>query len=141
MTATAVTPVTVLTGFLGSGKTTLLNRLLRDPAAADSAVIVEFGPVAIDPRGARRPRMVLLPSGCVCRVAATSCRRCVTSSAPAGRCPVPCAPSNDRARRSGPCCNARRASARRRPLFARRRATTVDGVHGMEQLDAHPVAV
>jgi G3E family GTPase len=31
MTATAVTPVTVLTGFLGSGKATLLNRVLRHP--------------------------------------------------------------------------------------------------------------
>ncbi|HKG76243.1 MAG TPA: GTP-binding protein, partial [Beijerinckiaceae bacterium] len=29
-------PLTVLTGFLGSGKTTLLNRLLQDPALADT---------------------------------------------------------------------------------------------------------
>ena len=49
MTATSVTPVTLLTGFLGSGKTTLLNRLVAHPAAGDCAVIVnEFGPVAID---------------------------------------------------------------------------------------------
>ncbi|TIP61920.1 MAG: GTP-binding protein, partial [Mesorhizobium sp.] len=41
--------VSVLTGFLGAGKTTLLNRLLRDPALADTAVIInEFGEVAID---------------------------------------------------------------------------------------------
>ena len=69
MAATAVTPVTLLTGFLGSGKTTLLNRLLRDPAAADSAVIVnEFGPVAIDHALVRTAseNVVLLPSGCVC---------------------------------------------------------------------------
>ena len=42
-------PVSVLTGFLGAGKTTLLNRLLKDPALADTAVIInEFGDVAID---------------------------------------------------------------------------------------------
>ncbi|RUU50431.1 GTP-binding protein, partial [Mesorhizobium sp. M7A.T.Ca.TU.009.01.1.1] len=42
-------PVSVLTGFLGAGKTTLLNRLLKDPALADTAVIInEFGEVAID---------------------------------------------------------------------------------------------
>ena len=33
-------PLTVLTGFLGAGKTTLLNRLLRDPALSDAAVVV-----------------------------------------------------------------------------------------------------
>src|ERR1700754_1067314 len=42
-------PVTVLTGFLGAGKTTLLNRLLKDPALVDTAIIInEFGEVAID---------------------------------------------------------------------------------------------
>ena len=33
-------PLTVLTGFLGAGKTTLLNRLLKDTALADTAVVV-----------------------------------------------------------------------------------------------------
>ena len=43
------TPVTLFTGFLGSGKTTLLNRILADPAFADSAVIInEFGDISID---------------------------------------------------------------------------------------------
>ena len=42
-------PVTIVTGFLGSGKTTLLNRLLKDPALKDTAVIVnEFGEVGLD---------------------------------------------------------------------------------------------
>ena len=42
-------PLTVLTGFLGAGKTTLLNRLLKDPALADTAVIInEFGEVGLD---------------------------------------------------------------------------------------------
>ena len=42
-------PVTVLTGDLGAGKTTLLNRLLRDPALAGTAVLVnEFGDIGLD---------------------------------------------------------------------------------------------
>ena len=42
-------PLHVLTGFLGSGKTTLLNRMLRDPALADSAVLInEIGAISID---------------------------------------------------------------------------------------------
>ena len=34
------TPVNLITGFLGSGKTTLLQRLLADPALADTAVLI-----------------------------------------------------------------------------------------------------
>jgi G3E family GTPase len=63
------TPVTVLTGFLGSGKTTLLNYLLRQPALADTAVIInEFGEVGIDHLLIERVdgEMVLLQSGCIC---------------------------------------------------------------------------
>ena len=42
-------PLTVLTGFLGAGKTTLLNRLLGDPALAETAVIInEFGEIGLD---------------------------------------------------------------------------------------------
>lgn len=62
-------PVNVLTGFLGSGKTSLLNRLLRDPAFANCAVLVnEFGSVGIDHHlvGAVQGDVVLLPSGCIC---------------------------------------------------------------------------
>ena len=37
-------PVSILTGFLGAGKSSLLNRLLKDPAMADTAVIInEYG--------------------------------------------------------------------------------------------------
>jgi len=47
--ASAITPVTVLTGFLGSGKTTLLDRLVRDKRFSDTAILVnEWGEVAID---------------------------------------------------------------------------------------------
>ena len=62
-------PVTLITGFLGSGKTTLLNRLLREPALADSAVIInEFGEVAIDHLLVTAPaeNMVVLDTGCLC---------------------------------------------------------------------------
>jgi G3E family GTPase len=63
------TPVFVLTGFLGSGKSTLLNRLLRAPALADTAVIVnELGEVALDHLLVERieGEVALLRSGCIC---------------------------------------------------------------------------
>jgi len=69
VSATTLTPVTVLTGFLGSGKTTLLNRVLRDPRFADTAVIVnELGDIPIDHALVRRASedVVVLAGGCVC---------------------------------------------------------------------------
>jgi G3E family GTPase len=63
------TPVILLTGFLGSGKTTLLGRLLKDPALADTAVLInEFGEVGLDHHLLERvdETMVLLQSGCLC---------------------------------------------------------------------------
>ncbi|MBO0765582.1 MAG: GTP-binding protein [Hyphomicrobiaceae bacterium] len=63
------TPVTLITGFLGSGKTTLLQRLLRDPALADSAVLInELGEIALDHHLLERidETMVVLQSGCLC---------------------------------------------------------------------------
>ncbi|PDQ20559.1 GTP-binding protein [Mesorhizobium sanjuanii] len=62
-------PVSVLTGFLGAGKTTLLNRLLRDPALADTAVIInEFGEVAIDHLLVEQASdgIIQLSDGCLC---------------------------------------------------------------------------
>ena len=62
-------PVSVVTGFLGSGKTTLLARLLRDPALARTAVIVnEFGEVGLDHLllEASDEEVVLLEGGCLC---------------------------------------------------------------------------
>src|SRR5262245_4042326 len=66
-------PLHVLTGFLGSGKTTLLNRLLRAPAFADSAVLInEIGAIAIDHHLVRQVArgdavdIVVLEGGCTC---------------------------------------------------------------------------
>jgi G3E family GTPase len=62
-------PVSVLTGFLGSGKTTLLNRLLRDPALADTLVLInEFGEIGLDHLLVERAEgdMILMSSGCLC---------------------------------------------------------------------------
>jgi G3E family GTPase len=63
------TPVTILTGFLGSGKTTLLNRALRDPAMANTAVVInEFGEVGLDHMLAARSddTIMVLENGCLC---------------------------------------------------------------------------
>ena len=67
--AASLTPVNLITGFLGSGKTTLLQRLLRDPALADTAVLInEFGEVGLDHHLLERidETTVLLQSGCLC---------------------------------------------------------------------------
>jgi len=62
-------PLTVLTGFLGAGKTSLLNRLLGDPALADTAVLInEFGEIALDHLLVRTigDNIVVLAGGCLC---------------------------------------------------------------------------
>lgn len=61
--------LTILTGFLGAGKTTLLNRLLRDPALADTLVLInEFGDIGLDHLLVERVEgdTLLLTSGCLC---------------------------------------------------------------------------
>ncbi|QEE45524.1 GTP-binding protein [Rhizobium sp. WL3] len=62
-------PVSILTGFLGAGKSTLLNRLLKDPAMKDAAVIInEFGEVGIDHLlvESSNDAVVELSDGCLC---------------------------------------------------------------------------
>jgi G3E family GTPase len=63
-------PVHLLTGFLGSGKTTLLSRLVRQEGFADTAVVInELGEVGIDNVLVDRSTedgVVLLDSGCLC---------------------------------------------------------------------------
>ena len=62
-------PVSVITGFLGSGKTTLLRAVLRDPAYAGSAVIVnEWGEIGLDHELLETSGETLLGlvNGCLC---------------------------------------------------------------------------
>jgi G3E family GTPase len=62
-------PLTVLTGFLGAGKTSLLNRLIHDPALAETAVIInEFGEIGLDHLLVKpvSDNVVLMQSGCLC---------------------------------------------------------------------------
>jgi len=62
-------PVTILTGFLGSGKTTILAHLMRDPALADTAVIInEFGDIGLDHDLVETSdeTIVSLQTGCLC---------------------------------------------------------------------------
>ena len=62
-------PLTVLTGFLGAGKSTLLNHLLRQPALAGTAVLVnEFGEIGLDHLLVEQldETTVLLNAGCLC---------------------------------------------------------------------------
>ena len=61
--------VSILTGFLGAGKSTLLNRILKDPALTDTAVIInEFGEVGIDHLlvESSDDSIIELSDGCLC---------------------------------------------------------------------------
>ena len=62
-------PVTILTGFLGAGKSTLLNRILKDSAMKDAAVIInEFGDIGIDHLlvESSGDAIIELSDGCLC---------------------------------------------------------------------------
>jgi G3E family GTPase len=62
-------PLMVLTGFLGAGKTSLLNRLLKSPALAQAAVIInEFGEIGLDHLLVEHVEdgVMLLSTGCLC---------------------------------------------------------------------------
>src|SRR5580698_131024 len=62
-------PVSIVTGFLGSGKTTLIGRVLRDPAFARTAVIVnEFGEIGLDHEliASSDETLLALTTGCLC---------------------------------------------------------------------------
>jgi G3E family GTPase len=150
MTATAVIPVTLLTGFLGSGKTTLLNRLVAHPAAGDCAIIVnEFGAVAIDHALVRSAseNIVLLPSGCVCCQVAgdlVQAMRDLHFRRAAGEIPAFGRAIIETTGLADPAPLLR--TLIELPLVAARYSlsgvvTTVDGEHGLAQLDAYPEAV
>ena len=62
-------PVTILTGFLGSGKTTALSHLIRQPAMANAAVIInEFGEISLDHELIEKidGDVIEIQGGCLC---------------------------------------------------------------------------
>lgn len=70
--------VTIVTGFLGAGKTTLLNALLRDPAFAQTAVLInEFGDVQIDHDLVAEftDELVMTTTGCLCCTASSDIKQ------------------------------------------------------------------
>jgi len=143
-------PVAVITGFLGSGKTTVLNHLLRDPALADSAVIInEFGEVGIDHFlvDAVDGEMILLKSGCICctvradlegALRALLARRDAGTIPAFGRVIIETTGLADPA----PILQLLLDNELLSPFFRLDGVTTtVDAVHGVAQLDAHEEAV
>jgi G3E family GTPase len=138
--------VDVLTGFLGSGKTTLLNKLLRDRAFTNTAVIVnELGEIGIDHLlvEERTDGIALLEGGCLCCAVVESlpetlldlCTRRAGGDVPAfDRILIETTGLADPA----PIAEV----IRRSPLLTRFLAfglvvTTVDAVFGQAQLDEH----
>ena len=142
-------PLTVLTGFLGAGKTTLLNRLLHDPALADTAVIInEFGEIGLDHLLVETlddDIVMLRPAACAAPCAATWSTRwrscCAISTTAASHVPprVSRRPASPIRRR---CCTPRWCI----PIWCMRYrldgvVTVVDAVNGAATLDAHAEAV
>ncbi len=142
-------PVTIVTGFLGSGKTTMLNRLLRSPQLADTVVIVnEFGEVGLDHLLIEQAieNTVLLKNGCICCTVRgdvadtleTLWRQRAEGSIPDFR---RIAIETTGLADPGPVAHALVAEAG--ATYACRLdgiVTTVDAVHGVQQLARHPEA-
>jgi G3E family GTPase len=148
--ALASIPVSVITGFLGSGKTTLLSRLLADPRMNKAAVIInEFGEVGLDHVLVTSPRdeVVLLSSGCLCCSLRGDLVNTLTqlwNERARGE-----IPSFDRVlvettglADPAPVLLTVTADERLSEVFhVERVITTVDAVHGLDQLDSQPEAV
>jgi G3E family GTPase len=139
-------PVIVLTGFLGSGKTTLLARLLRDPAMAGTAVIInEFGEIGLDHHLLERleGETVLLDSGCICcsvRDGLAATLRGLLERARTGLIPPFHRIVIETTGLADPAPILATVLAEHDLAAALTIAavvTTVDSVHGLEQLDAH----
>ena len=140
--------VSLVTGFLGSGKTTLIAALLKQPAMAGTAVIVnEFGAVGIDDaifaQSLAADNVVLLANGCLCCTAGDDLSARVWSLARR---------ADGRPRRiviettglADPMPVLRRLMSDPRLTQATRLdavVATIDAVNGLKNLDDHPVAV
>ncbi|MEM7777468.1 MAG: GTP-binding protein [Pseudomonadota bacterium] len=71
-------PVTIITGFLGAGKTTLVNALLRDPAFAETAILInEFGDVQVDHDLVAEfsDDLIMTTTGCLCCTASSDIKQ------------------------------------------------------------------
>ena len=141
-------PVSLVTGFLGSGKTTLIRALLKQPAMSGTAVIVnEFGAVGIDDaifaEAIDGDDVVLLANGCLCCAAGDDLADAVWMLSRR---------TADRPRRivvetsglADPAPSLRRMMADprvRRTIRLDALIATIDAVHGLQTLDAQPVAL
>lgn len=138
-------PISVLTGFLGSGKTTLLSYLLREPAMHNTAVVInEFGEVGLDHMllESSTDDVIVMDSGCLCCTIRSDLidtlrnlfRRRVTGDVPEfSRLVIETTGLADPA----PILHTLMTD----PLLAARYRldgviTTVDGVHGLDQMDS-----
>lgn len=141
----SVIPVSIVTGFLGSGKTTLIGRILRDPAFARTAVIVnEFGEIGLDHDliASSDESLMTLTTGCLCcavqgdlvrtlldlraNQAAAYDRVLIETSGLADPAPILHALMTD--------------ATLARDHVIDTTVTVIDPVHGLTTLDAHPEA-
>ncbi len=140
-------PVTVLTGFLGAGKTTLLNKLLKQPALANTAVLVnEFGEIGLDHLLVESvdADTVLLAAGCLCCTVRGDLSRALSSLAPRVRAGEIARVIIETTGLADPAPII--ATLLGDPIAAVLYrldgiVTVVDAVHGMGQLDAHDEAL
>ncbi len=141
-------PVSLVTGFLGSGKTTLIYRILRDPALARTAVIVnEFGEIALDHELIARSddAVLTLTTGCLCcavqndlaRTLATLLERRASGSADYDRVLIETSGLSD----PGPILQTMMTDESVVRFYRMTSVMTViDTVHGEDALDNHPEA-
>lgn len=143
-------PVVIVSGFLGSGKTTLLNRLLQDPAMADTAVAInEFGTVPLDQHlidhGA--DKTVVMANGCLCCNVGGDIEDAVMrifSRRQSGDLPSFARLVVEPSGLADPAPIAQ--AILRQPVLSRAMrlegiVTVVDGMFGLQQLEAHPEAL
>lgn len=137
-------PISLFTGFLGSGKTTLIASLLKQPAMAGTAVVVnEFGAVGIDDAilAQSNDDVLLLANGCLCCTAGDDLATTVWSLARRRERPRRIAIETTGLAEPGPVL--RRLMGDPRLALSTRLDTivaTIDAVSGIDNLDRQPVA-
>jgi G3E family GTPase len=140
-------PISLVTGFLGSGKTTLIAALLKQPAMAGTAVVVnEFGAVGIDDaifaQSIDAENVLLLANGCLCCTAGDDLA--ATVWALTRRSDPPSKIVIETTGLADPVPVLQRLMSDPRLSRATRLDTivaTIDALSGLENLDSHDVAV